>query len=71
MNTSYDLVPSVQTVMNVFPEKKKDNFDRIMEIWAYCDKSFLISVQATGAIMPAGRHRRSTYGVRESLQGNY
>lgn len=29
---SYEIMPSVQTALEVFPEKKKDNFDRVMEV---------------------------------------
>ena len=29
---SYEIIPSVQTALEVFPEKKKDNFDRVMEV---------------------------------------
>lgn len=29
---SYEIIPSVQTELEVFPEKKKDNFDRVMEV---------------------------------------
>lgn len=29
---SYELTPSVQAVLDVFPEKKKDNFDRVMDV---------------------------------------
>ena len=28
----YELVPSVQAVLDVFPEKKKDGFDRVMDV---------------------------------------
>ena len=29
---SYEIMPSVQTALEVFPEKKKDTFDRVMEV---------------------------------------
>lgn len=29
---SYEIIPSVQTALEVFPERKKDNFDRVMEV---------------------------------------
>lgn len=29
---SYELLPAVQAVVDVFPEKKKDNFDRVMDV---------------------------------------
>lgn len=29
---SYELIPSVQTALEVFPEKRKDNFERVMEV---------------------------------------
>lgn len=29
---SYEIIPSVQTALEVFPEKKKDNFERVMEV---------------------------------------
>lgn len=31
-NMAYDLIPPVQAVINTFPEKKNDTFDRIMEV---------------------------------------
>ncbi len=29
---AYEVVPAVQAVLDVFPEKKKDGFDRVMDV---------------------------------------
>lgn len=35
-----ELVPSVQAALDLFPEQKKDNFDRFMDVVHLCMDSF-------------------------------